>query len=89
MNSPSSASFTTANAYIADVTAPEGRAKAFGMIGAAFGLGFAGIIPSYAVAIRDLYPSSEASWRIPLTLFTAMSDDEQGRVIAALRAVVW
>jgi DHA1 family tetracycline resistance protein-like MFS transporter len=35
-----SASFTTANAYIADVTAPENRAKSFGMIGAAFGLGF-------------------------------------------------
>ena len=35
-----SASFTTANAYIADITAPEQRAKSFGMIGAAFGLGF-------------------------------------------------
>ncbi len=35
-----SASFTTANAYIADVTAPEKRAGAFGMIGMAFGLGF-------------------------------------------------
>ncbi|RDZ26647.1 TCR/Tet family MFS transporter [Lysobacter silvisoli] len=35
-----SASFSTANAYIADVTAPEDRAKSFGMIGAAFGLGF-------------------------------------------------
>ncbi|MFT4255448.1 MAG: TCR/Tet family MFS transporter [Pseudoxanthomonas sp.] len=35
-----SASFTTANAYIADVTAPEKRAQAFGMIGAAFGIGF-------------------------------------------------
>lgn len=34
------ASFTTANAYIADVTTPEGRAKGFGMIGAAFGVGF-------------------------------------------------
>ena len=34
------ASFTTANAYIADVTAPEERAKGYGMIGAAFGLGF-------------------------------------------------
>ena len=42
-------------------------------IAAAFGLGFAGIIPSYSVAIRDLFPSSEASWRMPLTLFTAMS----------------
>lgn len=35
-----SASFTTANAYIADITPRENRAKAFGMIGAAFGLGF-------------------------------------------------
>ena len=35
-----SASFTTANAYIADITPPDKRGKAFGMIGAAFGLGF-------------------------------------------------
>ena len=35
-----SASFTTANAYIADITTPETRAKSYGMIGAAFGLGF-------------------------------------------------
>lgn len=34
------ASFTTANAYVADVTPPEQRAKSYGMIGAAFGLGF-------------------------------------------------
>lgn len=34
------ASFTTASAYIADISAPEERAKNFGMIGAAFGLGF-------------------------------------------------
>ncbi|HWL63991.1 MAG TPA: TCR/Tet family MFS transporter [Steroidobacteraceae bacterium] len=35
-----SASFTTANAYIADVTAPEKRGQAYGMLGAAFGVGF-------------------------------------------------
>jgi MFS transporter, DHA1 family, tetracycline resistance protein len=35
-----SASFPTANAYIADVTPPEQRAAKFGMLGAAFGLGF-------------------------------------------------
>ena len=35
-----SASFTTANAYIADVVPAERRAKSYGMIGAAFGLGF-------------------------------------------------
>lgn len=34
------ASFTTAAAYIADVSTPETRAKNFGVIGAAFGLGF-------------------------------------------------
>ena len=34
------ASFTVANAYIADVSPPEKRAQNFGMIGAAFGLGF-------------------------------------------------
>ncbi len=33
-------SFTTSFAYIADVSAPENRAKNFGMMGAAFGLGF-------------------------------------------------
>jgi MFS family permease len=41
-------------------------------IAAAFGLGFSGIIPSYSVAIRDLFPASQASWRIPLMLFTGM-----------------
>ncbi len=35
-----SASFSTANAYVADVTEPEKRAAAFGKIGMAFGLGF-------------------------------------------------
>jgi DHA1 family tetracycline resistance protein-like MFS transporter len=34
------ASVTTAMAYISDVVVPEKRAGAFGMIGAAFGLGF-------------------------------------------------
>jgi MFS transporter, DHA1 family, tetracycline resistance protein len=34
------ASFTTASAYIADVSPPEKRAQNFGIIGAAFGLGF-------------------------------------------------
>src|SRR6185312_8098244 len=34
------ASFTTATAYIADISAPKDRAKNFGLVGAAFGLGF-------------------------------------------------
>jgi MFS transporter, DHA1 family, tetracycline resistance protein len=40
INGITSASFSTANAYVADVTAPQDRAKAFGMLGAAFGIGF-------------------------------------------------
>ena len=34
------ASITTATAYIADISSPEKRAQNFGLIGAAFGLGF-------------------------------------------------
>lgn len=34
------ASFTTAGAYIADISTPENRAQNFGVVGAAFGLGF-------------------------------------------------
>ncbi len=40
ISAATSASFTTANAYIADITTPDNRAKSFGMLGAAFGLGF-------------------------------------------------
>ncbi len=36
----SSASMSVASAYASDVSTPENRAKSFGMIGAAFGLGF-------------------------------------------------
>ena len=32
--------YTVVNAYLADVTAPEARARAYGLVGAAFGLGF-------------------------------------------------
>lgn len=34
----------------------------------AFGLGFSGIIPAYVLALRELFPASEASWRIPTLL---------------------
>jgi DHA1 family tetracycline resistance protein-like MFS transporter len=36
----SGGNITTARAYIADITTEENRAKAFGLLGAAFGLGF-------------------------------------------------
>lgn len=40
INGMSGASFSVASAYVADVTPPEKRAAGFGLIGAAFGLGF-------------------------------------------------
>ena len=54
------------------------------VIAAAFGLGFSGIIPAYSVTIRDLFPGSEASWRIPLVLFTAMGGMAFGAWFAGL-----
>jgi len=36
---------------------------------ALFGLGFGGLIPCYAVAVRELYPPSEVGWRIGLVFF--------------------
>jgi MFS family permease len=37
-------------------------------VAAAFGLGFSGIIPAYVLAVRELFPASEAHWRIPTML---------------------
>ena len=38
-------------------------------VATAFGLGFAGIVPAYVLALRELFPSSEAGWRVPVTAF--------------------
>lgn len=40
LNGATAASFSTANAYLADVTAPDQRAKVFGWMGSAFSFGF-------------------------------------------------
>lgn len=48
------ASFTTANAYIADISPPEKRAANFGVLGAAFGLGFI-IGPALGGLIGDAF----------------------------------
>ena len=42
-------------------------------ISAAYGLGFSGIVPAYVLAVRELFPSAEASWRVPTLLFISMS----------------
>lgn len=42
-------------------------------IAGAYGLGFGGIIPAYVLAVRALFPASEASWRVPTTLFVSLT----------------
>jgi MFS family permease len=37
-------------------------------VSAIFGLGFAGIIPAYVLAARELFPAHEAGWRVPTLL---------------------
>ncbi len=37
-------------------------------VSAAFGMGFSGLIPAYLLAAREMFPASEASWRIPVLL---------------------
>jgi len=49
------ATFATANAYMADITAPEKRAASFGMVGAAFGVGFV-IGPALGGLLGELGP---------------------------------
>jgi DHA1 family tetracycline resistance protein-like MFS transporter len=40
LNGITASSFSTANAYVADITPPEKRARTFGIMGSAFGFGF-------------------------------------------------
>ncbi len=38
-------------------------------VSAVFGMGFGGLIPAYILAVRELFPAEEASWRIPTVMF--------------------
>ena len=60
------ASFSTAYAYIADVTPPEQRAQAFGLVGAAFGVGFV-LGPALGGIMGDIDP------RLPFWVAAAFS----------------
>jgi DHA1 family tetracycline resistance protein-like MFS transporter len=57
----SGGNISTAQAYIADVTTPENRAKGMGMIGAAFGLGFifgpaiGGVLSRWGIEVPFLF----------------------------------
>ncbi len=59
-------SYTTASAYIADITEPEKRSRALGLVGAAFGLGF---------IIGALIGGLTAQWgiRVPFIIAAAVA----------------
>ena len=49
-----------------------------------FGLGFSGIIPAYVVAVRELFPAAEASWRVPAVLLFSGSGMAAGGWLAGV-----
>jgi MFS family permease len=53
-------------------------------VAAAFGLGFAGIIPAYILAIRELFPAAEAYWRISTFLLFSGSGMAVGGWLAGV-----
>lgn len=61
---------STAQAYLADVTPPEDRAKSFGLIGAAFGLGFV-IGPAVGGALSHISVHAPAYGAGVISLITA------------------
>ena len=71
------ASVATATAYIADITPPEKRAANFGLIGAAFGVGFiagplvGGVLGEYRLARALLCGGRRQRHRLPVRLLPA------------------
>src|ERR671932_1481656 len=67
---------STAQAYIADVTPPEERAKGMGLIGAAFGLGFTfgpaigGVLSKWGISVPFLFAGALAFLNAVLLYFT-------------------
>jgi len=43
------------------------------LVSIVFGLGFSGLIPAYVLAVRELFPSNEAGWRVPSLLMLSGS----------------
>jgi len=61
LNGLTASSFSTANAYVADITPPDKRARNFGLLGSAFGFGFI-IGPTVGGVLGDI------SLRLPFML---------------------
>src|SRR5437764_4517485 len=88
----SGGNISTAQAYIADVTTKENRAKGMGLIGAAFGLGFVfgpaigGILSRWGINVPFLFAGALALANVVLLFFTlpeTVTPDHPARVSAA------
>ncbi len=95
----SGGNIATAQAYIADVTAPEERSKAMGLLGAAFGLGFiigpavGGIMsqisigaPFYFAGALALFNAALVHYRLPESLAKEHRSSPEER--ASMRVVL-
>ena len=84
----SGGSISTARAYVADITEPSGRARAYGLIGAAFGMGFilgpaiSGVLapvsytaPIWAAAVLTLVAMIMALFWLPETVRRSRARD--------------
>ncbi len=47
-----------------------------------FGFGFSGMVPAYVLAVRELFPAAEASWRVPTLLLFSGSGMAAGGWLA-------
>jgi MFS family permease len=54
------------------------------VVAAIFGFGFSGIIPSYVLAVRELFPAAEAAWRVPVLLLCSGSGMAAGGWLAGV-----
>jgi DHA1 family tetracycline resistance protein-like MFS transporter len=72
----SGGNISTARAYVADITEPKDRARAYGLIGAAFGLGFI-LGPALSGVL------SQISYTAPIWAAAAIT------LVATVMAVVW
>ena len=88
----SGGNISTAQAYIADVTTPENRAKGMGLIGAAFGLGFVfgpaigGIMSRWGIHVPFIFAGALAFANAMLLYFTlpeTVTADHPARASAA------
>jgi MFS family permease len=52
------------------------------LVSAAFGLAFGGLVPSYVLAVRDLFPAREAGWRIGTVLLFGLIGMASGAWLA-------